>query len=397
MRVLVVSHTYITPINRKKWQVFASLYPNIHLNVLFPKQWGATLFNHKAESDFSNFDLPNCKFISMDISKSGNEVLYWYDFKQLFKLMKRLKPDLIHVEQGDNALSYFQCIFLSKLLRLKSKNIFFTWVNWRQKFSLKYKIFWTGIEKFNLRNSSGAFVGNADAAEILQDKGFNRKVCVLPQLGVDMTIFQPAKKQDFTKKYEIGFNPEAPKTIGFIGRLVEEKGIFTLLDAFANLSTKYLNWRIIYLGSGSCFDDLNKQICAKNLQTQVFIQKTVPHDQVANFIRELDIMVLPSFDLDGWREQFGHVLIEAMSSKVPIIGSDAGEIPNIILDVGLVFEQKNIQSLEQALDRLISDESLRVELAAKGYDRAIERYSHQAIADKTYKFWIEIMKGDRSG
>ncbi|MFA6990583.1 MAG: hypothetical protein WC192_00855, partial [Candidatus Babeliales bacterium] len=70
MRVLVVSHTYITPINRKKWQVFASLYPNVYINVLFPNKWGATLFNHTVESDFSNFDLPNCKFFSIKTFKS---------------------------------------------------------------------------------------------------------------------------------------------------------------------------------------------------------------------------------------------------------------------------------------------------------------------------------------
>ena len=283
------------------------------------------------------------------------------------------------------------------LLRLKSKNIFFTWVNWRQKFSLKYKIFWTWVEKFNLKNSNGAFVGNLDAAKILNDKGFDNKICVLPQLGVDMEIFQPASKFDFVKKQDDGINPESTKTIGFIARLVEEKGIFTLLDAFANLRKNYLNWRLVYLGNGPCGGELANRVCAKNLATQVFIQKTVPHDQVATFIRGLDIMVLPSFDIDGWREQFGHVLIEAMACKVPIIGSDAGEIPNIISDVGLVFRQKNIQSLQNALNCLIADESLRIDLGNKGYNRAVEQYSHRAIADKTYEFWIDIMKGDCGG
>ncbi len=386
MRVLVVSHTYITPINRKKWQVFASLYPNIQINVLFPKQWRATLFNHKVEPDLSIFDLPNCKFISMCTFKSGNEVLYGYAFKKLFKLIKTFRPDLIHVEQGDNAFSYLQCLLFSKLLGLKTKNVFFTWINWRQKFSLKYKLFWSWVEKFNLKSSQGALVGNVDAAKILRDKGFGRKICILPQLGVDTTVFKPAQKQN--KKI---------KTVGFIGRLVEEKGIFTLLDAFANVSAKHANWRLIYLGRGPCCDKLHEQICAKNLQAQVCIQETVPHDQVATFVQDLDILVLPSFDLDGWREQFGHVLIEAMACKIPIIGSDAGEIPNVISGVGLIFEQKNVESLQQALNRLMLDESLRVALGNKGYLRALERYSHQAIADKTYRFWIDIMKGDESG
>jgi L-malate glycosyltransferase len=391
MRVLVVSHTYITPINRKKWQIFASLYPNIYINILFPKQWGTTLFYHKAESDFSKFDLPNCKFISMKTFKSGNEVLYWYDVKQLFSLMKELKPDIIHVEQGDNALSYAQCIVFSKLLRLKSKNVFFTWINWRQKFSLKYKIFWTWIEKINLKNSSGAFVGNVDASEILRAKGFNRKICVLPQLGVDTKIFRPAKAQ----------NAEIPikdvKTVAFVGRFVNEKGIFLLLDAFDAICAKYADWNLVYLGQGPYKIELEKQINVKGLQAQVIIQNIVSHDQVAKFIQSIDIMVLPSYDTDDWREQFGHVLIEAMACKVPIIGSDAGEIPNVILGVALVFKQKNTLSLQQALCLLMSDADLRVKLGAKGYDRVVEKYSHQAIAHKTYDFWIDIIKGDTCG
>lgn len=377
--------------------IFASLYPNIYIYVLFPKQWTATLFNHKVESGLSDFDLPNCKFISMKAFKIGNEVLYYYAPTQLFRLMKVLKPDLIHVEQGDNALSYLQCIFFSKLLRLRSKNIFFTWVNWRQNFSLKYKIFWSWIEKINLKNSHGALVGNVDAEKILRDKGFNNKICVLPQLGVDTTIFQPASKFDFVKKQNTGINSELTKTIGFIGRLVDEKGIFILLDAFEKLRRNYLNWRLVYLGNGPCSNEIAHRICTKKLEQQVFIQKTVPHDQVATFICDLDIMVLPSFDTDGWREQFGHVLIEAMACKVPIIGSDAGEIPNIISDVGLVFKQRDTQSLQDVLERLMSDESLRKELGSKGYNRVIERYTHQAIAEETYKFWVDVMKGYRSG
>ena len=43
----------------------------------------------------------------------------------------------------------------------------------------------------------------------------------------------------------------------------------------------------------------------------------------------------------GWKEQFGHVIIEAMACKVPVIGSDSGEIPHVIGDAGLIFPEGN--------------------------------------------------------
>ena len=46
---------------------------------------------------------------------------------------------------------------------------------------------------------------------------------------------------------------------------------------------------------------------------------------------------LKTLTATGWKEQFGHVLIEAMAAAVPVIGSDSGEIPNVIEDAGLVF------------------------------------------------------------
>lgn len=381
MRILVVSHTYITPINRKKWQTLALLFPNVDITVVFPDKWSSILFNHKVESNLSFFDSKNCKFVALKAFKTGNEVLYWYSPLKLFNLIKQFRPEIIHVEQGDNAFSYFQCIFFSKLLRLKSKILFFTWVNWREKISLKYKIFWRWIENFNLKNSNGAITGNVDAAAILKSKGFSNKICVLPQLGVDTSIFAPAERQNLNIK-----------KIGFVGRLVEEKGIFDLLQAFSGLVQRHPDWNLVFIGSGRCETQLKDQIKKMNLSDCVCIENTVPHDQVANFIKDLEILVLPSFDTIGWREQFGHVLIEAMACGISVIGSDAGEIPNVISDVGLIFEQKSIKSLQVALNKLMSDKALRLILGRRGYEKVVNEYSHQAIAKKTYDFWKNIMQ-----
>lgn len=381
MRVLVISHTYIAPINRKKWQTLASLFSDVSIKIVFPNVWPTTIFNHKAESDLSSYNFDNCTFLSLDVFKAGNEVLYGYFPKKLIKLIKEFQPDLIQVEQGDNALSYFQTILFSKILGLKSKFIFFTWVNWRHSFSLKYRLFWKWIEKFNLNWSDAAVVGNRQASIILQEKKFMKPVFVLPQLGVDLHLFRPLKKE----------NSSIIK-IGFVGRLVEEKGIFLLLHAFTQLLHEYKNLKLSYLGCGPCHALLVQQINKLKIYDNVEIIAPVPHEQVANFMQGLDIFVLPSFDVDQWKEQFGHVLIEAMACKIAVVGSDAGDIPNVIAGVGQIFKQKNIESLRQSLKKLVQDEQYRNDIAMLGYQKVIKNYSCAAIAEQTYNFWSSIVK-----
>ncbi|KKQ32822.1 MAG: Glycosyl transferase, group 1 [candidate division TM6 bacterium GW2011_GWF2_37_49] len=381
MRVLVISHTYIAPINRKKWQSLSFLFPEVDLRIIFPNYWPTTIFKHKAEDDLSAYNSDSCTFLSLDTFKAGNEVLYCYTPIKLFSIIKNFKPDIIHVEQGDNALSYFQAILFTKILGINSKFIFFTWVNWHHKFSLKYRFFWKWIEKFNLKKSDAAIVGNADALAILHGKKFFRPTIILPQLGVDLQIFRPVKKEC-----------SSSIKIGFAGRLVEEKGIFLLLRAFAELSNKYKNLKLSYLGSGPSKTQLLQRIIDLNVKDNVEIIAPVPHEQVAIFMQSLDIFILPSFDLTQWREQFGHVLIEAMACKVAVVGSDAAEIPNIIACVGQIFKQKNYLSLRDAIEKLIIDESYRNNLAELGYQKVIKNYSCAAIAEQTYKFWSSVLK-----
>lgn len=380
MNVLVISHTYITPINRDKWKTFASRYKDVTLKVVFPKKWPTHLFNHQAKIS-AHENTQNCTFQALDTFNEGNEVKYAYSTLSLMKLLKDFRPDVIHVEQGVHAFSYFQVILFSRLLGLKPKFSFFTWVNWRQKYSLKYRLTWKLIEKINLFFSSGAVVGNHDAKDILQEMCALDNVCVLPQLGVNQQIFQAATQT---------FKPRK-KYIGYVGRMTPEKGIFHLAESFASLQEAFPNWNLLFVGGGPAEKQLIDYSVERRLLDRIEFREPVSHEQVADVMREIDVLVLPSYDTPDWKEQFGHVLIEAMACKVPIIGSTGGEIPNVIADSGLVFPQKDITKLTDSLSSLMNDEALRKELGEKGYQRMQKNYSHEVIADKTYTFWRGLM------
>ena len=93
----------------------------------------------------------------------------------------------------------------------------------------------------------------------------------------------------------------------------------------------------------------------------------------------LDIFVLPSETRRNWREQFGRVAVEAMSCGVPVVGSDSGEIPNVLGDAGLTFCEGDARDLTAQLRRLC-DPSLRAGLAQMGRERVLALYSIEKVA-----------------
>ena len=79
-----------------------------------------------------------------------------------------------------------------------------------------------------------------------------------------------------------------------------------------------------------------------------------------------------------------------MACKIPVVGSTGGEILHVISDAGLVFEQKNEINLCEKLGLLMCDEKKRKSLGEKGYERAMELYSHEAIAQATMMVWQKV-------
>ena len=114
----------------------------------------------------------------------------------------------------------------------------------------------------------------------------------------------------------------------------------------------------------------------------------------------MNVLILPSeTDMNfktltsvGWKEQFGHVLIEAMACKVPVIGSDSGEIPNVIGEAGMIFPEKDVDALSDCLRQLIERPQLVEKYANLGYQSAMKNYTNLALAKKQLGFYEELIE-----
>ena len=216
---------------------------------------------------------------------------------------------------------------------------------------------------------------------------------IMPQLGVDETLFKPQDSTELRTTLGIQDNEFV---IGFVGRFVSEKGLHTLLKAVAGLGER--SFKILLLGRGELKDELLRTAQELGLGRQLIQLDSVKHDEVAQYISAMNTLVLPSetthqfktLTATGWKEQFGHVLIEAMAAAVPVIGSDSGEIPNVIEDAGLVFPEGDSNELCNRLSQLIDDSAFAENIGRLGYQRCISRYTNKALAKNLLEFYRSL-------
>lgn len=392
MKILVASHSYIVDLNCEKLRTLAHLDGGHEVTVVVPKQWkpGGV---QKATVKTRFWQDGSFRVVPVSNFSQNNQGLLTFG-ADLISLLRGFRPDVIQVEQGAKALGYAQFITLNRLLGLNAKNLFFTW--WNLPYELKFPI--SALEAYNLRHTHGLVSGNQDGVEILRQRGYSGPAKVMPQLGVDESLFRPREQPELAQK--LGLQP-GEFVVGFVGRFVEEKGLLTLVKALTGLGDR--PWKALLLGRGPLKDTLMQQVQEAGMGDRVIWVESVPHDEVPRYINLMSTLVLPSettykfktLTSVGWKEQFGHVLIEAMASQVPVVGSDSGEIPFVIEDAGLIFPEGNGEELRERLTRLMDHPELVTTLAKKGYDRAMSRYTNRALAQQLLAFYQELIsQGD---
>jgi glycosyltransferase involved in cell wall biosynthesis len=389
MRILVASHTYIVDLNCEKFRTLAQLEPGIEVTVVVPKRWQPggvqnRIVEPKGWQDGSFRVVPVSNF------SQNNQGLLTFGW-DMVNLLRQFRPQIMQVEQGSKGLAYAELITLNRLLGLKAKNLFFTW--WNLPYELKFPV--SLLEAYNLQGTDGIVSGNQDGADILRDRGYQGPIRVMPQLGVDESLFRPQQQPELMARH--GLQPE-DFVIGFVGRFVEEKGLLTLVDALGQLPHQP-QWKCLLLGRGPLKAALEAKVAELGLGDRVIWVESVPHDDVPRYINLMSTLVLPSettyrfktMTSVGWKEQFGHVLIEAMACQIPVVGSDSGEIPHVIKDAGLVFPEGQAGELADRLQQLLTQPELRTKLGKRGYQLAMERYTNRALAQQTLDFYRELV------
>lgn len=375
MKVLMVSKACYVATYRKKLEELATL-PDMDLTLLVPPYWQTG--RNRASLEAGNDQ--GYQTIVEDPLFNGHFHLHFY--RHLPEHLARLRPDLLHIDEEPYDYVTFHALRLG--LRFGARALFFSWQNLPRRFPPPFRL----LEQHVLRRAHGAIAGSQDAAQVLRDKGFGNPLFVIPQFGVDEDLFTTREGNRAAEP----FTPGRPFRIGFSGRLVEEKGLLVLLRAVAGLKGA---WELRFLGDGPLRARLEAEARALGLAGQFRFLGSVSSGEVPQHLRELDVLANPSLTwLRGrtqWKEQFGRSLVEAMACGVPVVGSDSGEIPQVIGGAGLVAPEGDAEALRAHLQRLLDEPLLREELARQGRQRVEQHYTQRRIAELTYQAYLRIL------
>jgi L-malate glycosyltransferase len=365
MKILVLSHACVTPTNQ---QFFAEVEQQTgwQITIVTPTSWLNDYGNQVIPQRLPQFQ---GQLIDFALWKSGSIPLHTYrtTFRQL---LAQLQPDAIYVQHEPYAVATFQ-LYLANAVTIRKPIAFFTWQNIQKRYPFPFH----QMENWVLKQTQVMFPGSQSAAAVFRQKGYQGKIVQLPG-SVDPKLYAPQPeaanlKSQWCKSDEIA--------IGYLGRIVEEKGLKTLLHALKSIDS--LPWKLVIVGKGNYETEFNQIAEKLQLTDRVIHLGYIPHDQAPQYLSAFDLLVIPSETRPNWKEQFGRVIIEAMACGTPVIGSDSGEIPYLIeaTQGGLIFPEGNATALVEQLDRLINDATLRTTLARQGRTNVLAKYSNSTI------------------
>ena len=368
MRILMLSKACLVGAYQTKLEEIAR-FDDIELTVIVPPMWLDAAGMVPLERGHTN----GYRLLVDPIRFNGNFHLYY--FPRLKQRLAELRPDIVHIDEEPYNLATWLALWQAH--RVGAKALFFSWQNLNRSYPFPFS--W--LEKQVLRHSDYALMGNQEAVQVWQAKGYCGPYRIIPQFGVDAALFHPPARRDEGRSFVIGSANR---------RLVAEKGVDLLLQAVAKLPGV---WRLQIAGEGPMKRPLQMLAQELGIAERVHFDGSIPSGQMPAYLRQLDVLVLSSRTRPNWKEQFGRVLIEAMACEVAVVGSDSGEIPHVIGGAGLVFPEDNAAALCEHLRRLMRSPAFRLELGRNGRQRVLEKFTQAQVAAKTVAAYRELMNG----
>lgn len=193
------------------------------------------------------------------------------------------------------------------------------------------------------------------------------KIVHLP-LGVDVARFYPQTEKQ---------SDEEPNIL-FLANLWRRKGIFTLLDAFAQVAERVPNCRLTIAGGGGEQEEVARRVAASSHRDRITMLGPVGRDQVPQLLRSCTLYCLPAYG-----EPFANSVLEALASGKPVVATNAGGIKEMIPDCGgRKVPPRDADALAQALIEVVSSPELQAEMGRCNRQKIEQFYAWDRVIDR---------------
>lgn len=308
------------------------------------------------------FELKKAKINASSLGKrrKGSIYIFW----KLYRLLKNKRPDILHTH-----------LFGADLYGLLAGRIAQVPNIISTEHNLNYGESWVrrAIKKKLLPKMDKGIAVSEAVKNYLKKEGIPVDNIEVIHNGIDLSRFKSREEKGGSN----GF------IIGSIGRLSEQKGYKTLVEAMEILKEEEISCLIV--GEGEERQNLEKKVNKDKIANKIlFLGK---HDIVPEFLVKLDAFVLPSI----W-EGFGLVLLEAGASKLPVIASRVDGINEIIRENinGLQFRPGDSVELAEKIKVLAHNKEMRESLANELYKDCKEKFTIQKMSKQYEDIYFKL-------
>jgi glycosyltransferase involved in cell wall biosynthesis len=331
----------------------------------------------------SIYRLTNCQFKPLYIAREISLMADAISLLRLIRIFYSEKYDIVHSTTPKAGLL---CAIAAKLAGVPIRIHTFTGQSWVTANGIKKAVLKFCDKLIGLLNIH-CYADSRSQLDFLVRKKIvdQTKIAVIGEgsvAGVDIERFNEKKYSEKNKKdirTSLNIN-DSSLILLFVGRVTKDKGIFELVESVGNLIRK--GHDVVLLIVGPFEKGLESQIRAHG--QKLCEQKVVFEgfsSEPENFMAVADILCLPSY-----REGFGSVVIEAAAMGVPAVGTRIYGLVDAIVDgvTGLLIEPRNIIQLTAALERLVSDDQLRMQMKRQAKKRALSLFNSVEFG----KLWV---------
>lgn len=328
-------------------------------------------FNNSSDTVESSVDgIPVLR--SGCIGVAASQPISFRIFRDLRKLLKSYKPDIITLHLPNPLL----CLYVLLLLDKSTKLV----LHWHSDI-VAQKFLYTIIKPLEnriLKRADTVIVTSPPYLEHSQALSpYKEKCVIIPNIisQEKMALKNPNRVMEIKERFS------NKPIVFFMGRHVEYKGIRHLIDAEKHISS---DCAILIAGSGPLTEDLK----ARSKDKRIIFLGRIDDEDIAPYMHAADIFAFPSITKN---EAFGVVLAEAMYCKaVPVTFTIQGSGVNWVSingETGIEVENSNSKAYAKAIDYLISNSNARRIMAENAYERVICHFTSDSIIKKIYSIY----------
>ena len=312
-------------------------------------------------------EVEGCDHLVIDIER---EISLWKDIKTLFQIIKifrTVKPDIVNF--GTPKVSLLGMI-AAYILRVPKRIYTCRGFRFEHERGLKRSILITMERITSLFAQQVICISNSVKDLGLGNKIFPLKKTIVIQKGssngVNLSLFNPKElhyhqvENDLCQKYDL----DDKFVFGFLGRMVDRKGINELFDVFCELYKENQRLRLLLVGPFEMSQIADKYLVEKiNQHPGIINYGKVKQDEVPGFMLAMDVFVLPA-----WWEGFGNVLVQAAAMGIAVISTTGtGTIDAVNHGYnGILVPVKDKNKLKEAMVTLSEDNETRYKFGENG-------------------------------